>query len=63
MAVAFERFGDEAALTEDPIKHLFDIYVKINAIAEAEPTVHDEARAYFKRMEDGTSDFNLYFDL
>lgn len=29
------------------------VYVKINADAEADPAIHDEARAFFKLMEDG----------
>lgn len=53
MAVAFSRYGNEEELQKNPIRHLFDIYVKINADAEKEPEIHDQARAYFKRMEDG----------
>lgn len=30
LALAFERYGDEAALEADPIGHLFELYVKIN---------------------------------
>lgn len=30
LALAFERYGDEAALEADPISHLFELYVKIN---------------------------------
>ena len=29
------------------------VYVQINQEAEADPTIHDEARAFFKLMEDG----------
>ncbi|KAI9024280.1 hypothetical protein CLU79DRAFT_746434 [Phycomyces nitens] len=53
LAIGFSRHGNEEALTKDPIKHLYDVYVQINRDAEAEPTIHDEARAYFKKMEDG----------
>ncbi|KZV91017.1 hypothetical protein EXIGLDRAFT_616203, partial [Exidia glandulosa HHB12029] len=53
IAVGFERYGNKEALEKDAIKHLFDVYVKINKEAEADPAVHDAARAYFKRMEDG----------
>ena len=31
LALAFERYGDEAALEADPISHLFELYVKINS--------------------------------
>ncbi|EFA78048.1 arginyl-tRNA synthetase [Heterostelium album PN500] len=53
LAIGYDRFGSEQALLEDPIKHLFDVYVKINNTAETEPEIHDQARAYFKDMEDG----------
>ncbi|KAL1914901.1 uncharacterized protein VTP21DRAFT_7817 [Calcarisporiella thermophila] len=53
LAVGFERHGSEEALEKDPIHHLYEVYVKINADAEKDPSIHDEARAYFKQMEDG----------
>ncbi|KAI8927813.1 hypothetical protein BC831DRAFT_451163 [Entophlyctis helioformis] len=53
LAVGFDRYGDDAKLEADPIRHLFEVYVKINNDAADHPEVHDEARAYFKRMEDG----------
>ncbi|KAF9213188.1 Arginyl-tRNA synthetase [Podila verticillata] len=53
LAVGFERYGSEEKLLEDPIKHLFDVYVKVNQDAKENEAVHDEARAYFKKMEDG----------
>ncbi|KAI1434382.1 arginyl-tRNA synthetase [Xylaria sp. CBS 124048] len=30
LAVGYERYGNEEALSQDPINHLFEIYVKIN---------------------------------
>lgn len=57
IAVGFERYGSEEALAKDAIKHLYEVYVKINADAAVDETVHDAARAYFKRMEDGEIDF------
>ncbi|KAI0405430.1 arginyl-tRNA synthetase [Xylaria palmicola] len=30
LAVGYERYGDEQALAQDPINHLFEIYVKVN---------------------------------
>lgn len=53
LAVGYERYGNEEDLTSDPINHLFNVYVSINRAAEADDTIHDEARAYFRRMEDG----------
>ena len=53
IAVGYEKYGNDDAMKNDPIKHLYDVYVKINADADSDPSVHDAARAYFKRMEDG----------
>lgn len=53
LAVGFARYGSEDSLLTDPIRHLFDVYVKINADAKDDATIDDEARAYFKKMEDG----------
>ncbi|KAI9837783.1 MAG: hypothetical protein M1819_006717 [Sarea resinae] len=36
LAMGYEAFGDEAKLLENPIGHLYDVYVKINAIAKEE---------------------------
>ncbi|KAJ3027058.1 UNVERIFIED_CONTAM: hypothetical protein HDU68_004594, partial [Siphonaria sp. JEL0065] len=53
LAVGYNKYGNEENLTQDPIRHLFEVYVKINADATENPAIHDEARAYFARMEDG----------
>ncbi|CAG8736920.1 13120_t:CDS:2, partial [Acaulospora morrowiae] len=53
LAVGFEKYGSEEELLKNPIKHLYDIYVKTNAEIEKDATIDDQARAYFKKMEDG----------
>lgn len=56
LAVGFTRFGNEQALLDDPINHLFEVYVKINQIIkeEGEDSATDkEARRYFMEMESG----------
>ncbi|EJU02311.1 arginyl-tRNA synthetase [Dacryopinax primogenitus] len=57
VAVGFDRYGSEEALKTDAIHHLYDVYVKINRDGEKEgeegKAVHDAAREFFKRMEDG----------
>lgn len=56
LAVGWERTGDEQKLLEDPVKHLYDVYVSINAAANDDPSVHDLAREHFKRMEEGDAE-------
>ncbi|KAH7105224.1 arginyl-tRNA synthetase [Auriculariales sp. MPI-PUGE-AT-0066] len=53
VAVGFERYGDAAALERDPIKHIFEVYVKINQDAKKDEAVHEAARVFFQRMETG----------
>ena len=53
LAVGYTRYGDEEKLVADPIHHLFDIYVAINKDGKDDPAVHEEARVYFRRMEEG----------
>lgn len=42
LSVGFKRFGDEKKLVEDPIHHLYDVYVEINKVIEAEKAVEKE---------------------
>jgi len=48
LIVGYKKYGDEAELKKDPIKHLLDIYVRVNKEEN-----EDEARAWFKKLEDG----------
>ncbi len=52
-AIGFEKYGSEEELERDAIKHLYDVYVKINNDAATDESVLDKAREYFKRMEGG----------
>lgn len=59
---AFERWGDEATLEKDPIMHLYDLYVRFHKLAEEEPALEDEGRAWFKRLEDGDEKAQAYWE-
>ena len=50
---AYKRWGDPALIEKDPIRELLKIYVKFHEEAEKEPSLEDEAREYFKKLEDG----------
>ena len=49
----FKRFGSEEKLLEAPIKHLVEIYVKINELAKEDEEIVQAARRNFKALEDG----------
>ena len=50
---AYKRWGDPALIEKDPIKELLKIYVRFHEEAEKNPELEDEAREYFKRLEEG----------
>lgn len=50
---AYKHWGDPAKIEKDPIKELLKIYVKFHEEAEKDPALEDEARGYFKKLEDG----------
>ena len=50
---AYKRWGDAETIEADPINELLKIYVKFHSEAEEHPELEDEARAYFKLLEDG----------
>lgn len=53
LIVAYKKWGDEAAVQAHPIDELLKLYVRINAEAETDPTVDEEAREWFRKLEDG----------
>ncbi len=53
LIVAFQRWGDKDAIEAGGIKELLTIYVRFHDEAEKDDALNDEARAAFKRIEDG----------
>jgi len=53
LIVAYLKWGDDARLEEDPITYLYELYVRFHREEEAEPVLAEEARSWFKRLEDG----------
>lgn len=54
LALGYEKYGDEAALKEDAIAHLYDVYVKVNKQAE------EEEAAEKKALEDSETNATEY---
>ncbi len=50
---AYKKWGDEKELSSDPIATLYDLYVRFHKEAEEDPELNDEARQWFKKLEDG----------
>ena len=49
---AYKRWGDRSVIEKDPINELLKIYVKFHEEAELHPELEDEAREYFKLLEE-----------
>ncbi len=50
---AYKRWGDKEIVEKGGIRALNELYVKFHREAEAHPEYEDEARAYFKKIEQG----------
>ncbi len=50
---AYKRWGDKATIEKGGIRTLNELYVKFHQEAELHPEYDDEARAYFKKIEQG----------
>lgn len=50
---AYKRWGDREVIEKDPINEILKVYVKFHDEAEKCPQLEDEARDYFKKLEDG----------
>lgn len=55
LIVAIKKWGkiEEIEKSDFPVKDLVDLYVKFHEEAEKNPELEDEARGYFKKLEDG----------
>lgn len=56
LIVAYKLWGDKAAVEANPIDELLKLYVRINAEAEEKPELDEEARLWFKKLEDGDAE-------
>lgn len=50
---AYKKWGDEEEVKKSPMAELTRIYVKFHTEAEADPSLEDEARAEFHKLEEG----------
>lgn len=56
LIVAYLKWADNDPLTEDGLDKLFKLYVKFHQEEEAHPELRDEARAWFRRLEEGDAE-------
>jgi len=53
LIVAYKKWGNREKVEQDQIKELMALYVKFHSEAEKDPSLEDEARAWFHKMEEG----------
>ena len=53
LIVAYKKWGDKEAVEANPIAELLKLYVRINAEAEEDPSLDEEAREWFRKLEAG----------
>ena len=53
LIVAYKKWGSEEAVKKEPINELLRLYVEFHEQAENDKALEDEARAWFKKLEDG----------
>jgi arginyl-tRNA synthetase len=52
LIVAYKKWGSEEAVRKEPINELLRLYVDFHEQAETDKSLEDEARAWFKKLED-----------
>ncbi len=60
---AFKRWGEKDKVLKYGIKYLNELYVKFHSEAEKDPKLNDEARDYFKKIEQFDKDAVILFEL
>ncbi len=63
LIVAFKKWSSFEAVREGRLKELTRIYVKFHDEAKNNPSLDDEARRYFKLIEDGDKESNELFNM
>lgn len=56
LIAAYKKWGDMKVIEGDPINELLKLYVKFNGEAEKDESLRDEARYWFKELEEGNEE-------
>jgi len=62
LIVAYKKWGDRESIEKGKLRELMRIYVKFHDEAEKDDSLNDEARRYFKLIEDGDTEANELFE-
>jgi len=53
MICAYKKWGNHEEVEQGGVQAMVDLYVRFHAEAEKDPSLEDEGRAWFKKIEDG----------
>src|SRR5690606_21158425 len=56
LIVAYKKWGEEAKVKENPIPELLALYIKFHEEAEKDPVLEEDARMWFKKLEDSDAE-------
>ncbi len=56
LIAAYKKWGNREVIEADPINELLKLYVRFNKEAEEDESLRDEARYWFKELEDGENE-------
>ena len=62
LIVAYKKWGNEEELKKEPIKTLLKLYIQFHEEEEKDPTLGDEARSWFKKLEDGDEEAKMLWE-
>ena len=63
MIVAYKRWGDDRELQRDPVNYLYYLYVRFHREAENDSALEEEARQWFRQLENGEAEAAALWEL
>ncbi len=63
LIVAYLKWGNDDPLEKDPVDKLYRLYVRFHQEEEQHPELRDEARSWFKRLEEGDQEARRLWNL
>lgn len=63
MIVAYSLWGDDRELQGDPVNYLYYLYVRFHREARDDASLEEQARLWFKRLEDGEREAVGFWEL
>jgi len=63
LGLAWKKWGSGKFSAKIPLDKLFELYIKIHSEMAEDPKIIEEARAWFKKLEEGNSEANKFWQI